>query len=178
MAFAQPKKLDAGQLREYAIKLLAARALSVGELKEKLRRRAQDPDCIDGIVSQLKDYGALNDRRYAGHFAETRAGSGAFGKQRVLSELLKRKVAPKLAENAVKDAFEGTDEAGMVQNWLERKYRNQDITSLLQQPAKLASVYRRLRLAGFSSGPSIRVLKRYASAAVELESLEDAEPPA
>ncbi len=177
MPLGRSKKLDGEQLREYALKLLTGRALSVAELKGKLRQRAEDPACIDAIVAQLKDYGALNDSRYAEHFAETRAGSGAFGRQRVLSELLKRKVASKVAENAVNSAFEGASETEMIQRWLERKYRNQDLGALLQEPAKLASVYRRLRLAGFASGPAIRVLKRHAANASDLEGMEDAGPP-
>lgn len=177
MPFAQPRKLDADELREYALKLLAARALSVAQLKEKLRRRALDPEAIDPIVAQLKEYGALNDRRYAETFSASRAASGAQGRQRVLSELLKRKVAPKLAQKAVQSAFAETDEFEMVAAWLERKYRNQNLAELLQEPARLASVYRRLRVAGFSSGASVRVLKRFAAEAGELESLEDSEPP-
>ncbi len=177
MPFAQPRKLDADELRDYALKLLAGRALSVAELKEKLRRRALHPDAIDPLIASLKEYGALNDRRYAENFSANRAAAGSHGSQRVLSDLLKRKVAPKVAQKAVQSAFEDTDELQLVAAWLQRKYRNQDLAALLQQPARLASVYRRLRVAGFSSGASIRVLKRFAAEADQLESLEDAEPP-
>lgn len=177
MAFAPPRKLEPGELRDYALKLLAARALSVAELKEKLRRRALDPESIDPLIAQLKDYGALNDRRYAEHFSANRAAAGSHGSQRVLSDLLKRKVAPKVAQKAVHTAFQDTNELELISAWLERKYRNRNLAELLQEPARLASVYRRLRVAGFSSGASIRVLKRFAAEADQLESLEDAEPP-
>lgn len=173
MPIKQPRKLDADELRHYAMKLLSSRALSIGEFKAKLRLRAADPASIDEIVLQLKEYGALNDQRYAGHFAETRAGSGAVGKQRVLSDLMRKKVAPKVAEKAVSEAYAGTDEVAMVEQWLERKYRNQDLGALLQEPAKLASVFRRLRQAGFSTSPSIRVLKRYAAEAEQLEDMTE-----
>ncbi|MBI4892114.1 MAG: RecX family transcriptional regulator [Acidobacteria bacterium] len=178
MPFRPPRKLDAGELREYAMKVLSGRALTVAELKEKLRRRATDLEDIDRIVAQLKEYGALNDRRYAEHFSTTRAASGAFGSQRVLSELVKRKVASKVAQKAVREAYQDTDETALVTAWLERKYRNQNLAELLQDPKKLASAYRRLRQAGFASGPSIRVLKRFAAEADQLESLEESEPSA
>jgi regulatory protein len=171
MAFASPKRLDADALREYAGRLLAGRALSVAELKDRLRRRAVDEADIDPIVRALKDYGVLNDTRYSEHFAERR--SGDYGRQRVLTELKKRKVAPKVAEKAVESAFSGTNEAELVTSWLGRKYRNQDLGALLQAPAKLAAVYRRLRVAGFSAGASIRVLRRWAAEADQLEGLED-----
>ncbi|MBI5085094.1 MAG: RecX family transcriptional regulator [Acidobacteria bacterium] len=176
MAFGQPKKLAAGELKDYAVRLLAGRSLSVADLKVKLRQRAANQADIDEIVLQLKEYGALSDSRYAEHYAGVRAGGGAFGRQRVLSDLLRRKVAPKIAEKAVGDAFTGLDESEMIQQWLARKYRNQDLSTLLKDPAKLGSAYRRLRQAGFASGPSIRVLKRFASQAEQLEGLEDGEP--
>jgi hypothetical protein len=43
----------------------------------------------------------------------------------------------------------------------------------LRDEKHLASAYRKLRYAGFGSGNAIRVLKRYAERADELESLED-----
>lgn len=173
MSLAQPRKLECDDLREYAVKLLRGRALTVSEFKDKLLRRAADPGDIEGIMAQLKEYGALNDRRYAEHFAETRAGSGNYGRQRVVSDLLRKKVAPKLVEKATSDAFSGTNEAEMVQQWLARKYRGKDLGTLLLQPSKLVSVFRRLRLAGFSSGPSIQVLKRFAAEAERLEGLDE-----
>lgn len=173
MPIKPPRKLDAEELRHYAMKLLSSRALSIGQFKAKLRLRATDPACIDEIVLQLKEYGALNDQRFAGHFAESRAGSGAVGKQRVLSDLMHKKIAPKIAEKAVADAYAGTDEVQLIEQWLERKYRNQDLGALLQEPAKLASVFRRLRVAGFSTSPAIRVLKRYAAEAEQLEDMAE-----
>lgn len=173
MPFRPPRKLNPDELREYAIRLLAGRAMSVAQLKERLRRRASDAAAVEEIVVELKAYGALNDRRFAESFSSARATSGAFGRQRVLADLLKRKVAPKVAERAVREAFEGADEEEAIARWLERKYRNMDLGAALQAPARLASVYRRLRQAGFGSGPAIRVLKRYASAAEQLEALED-----
>lgn len=79
-------------MREYAAKLLSGRgANGVGVQGQAAAARAADLDDIDGIVAQLKEYGALNDRKYAEHFAETRAGSGNFGRQRVVSDLLRKK---------------------------------------------------------------------------------------
>ena len=44
-----------------------------------------------------------------------------------------------------------------------------NLGELLQEDKKLQSVFRRLRYAGFSTGGSIRVLKRYAAQADKLE---------
>ena len=66
----------------------------------------------------------------------------------------------------------------LIQNFLERKYRGKNLGELLAEQKNLASAFRKLRLAGFSSGTSIRALKRYAAEADQLEeSVADEEEP-
>jgi regulatory protein len=173
MAFAKPKPLNREALQAYALRLLGGRPLSVAQLRQKLLPRAEPGVSVDELVDHLKEYGYLNDSRLAEGFATARRDSGSFGKQRVLSDLLKKRVAPKVAERAVSDAFTGLDETALIEDYLARKFRNRDLGALLQEPSKLAAVYRRLRLAGFASSPSIRVLKRYAAQADNLEGLDD-----
>jgi regulatory protein len=164
--------LDAAALKEYALRLLMGRALTTAELRRKLAARAAAPESVGEVLAQLKEYGYLNDARYAEHFAGARAGGGRFGSQRVLGDLLKKRVAPATARQAVTGAFSGVDEIQQIEQFLARKYRGKDLAALLQEPRQLASAYRRLRTAGFSSGLSIRVLKRYAEAAEQLEDFE------
>jgi len=170
-----PKTLDADGLWSFALKALGQRALSSGELREKLRHKATHPEDVPGVLSKLKEYGYLNDARMADSFAAVRRDSGGFGKMRVLRDLQQRRIASGLARETVDKAYAGTDEAGMIEEYLARKFRTTNLPAYLQDEKKLASVYRRLRNAGFSSGASIRVLKRYAAQAEELEGLEDGE---
>jgi regulatory protein len=60
----------------------------------------------------------------------------------------------------------------MIERFLARKYRGKDLGALLKEQKNLASAYRKLRQAGFSTGPSIRVLKRYAAEAERLEEMD------
>lgn len=168
-----PKKLDAAGLREYAMKTLAGRSLSAGEMRTRLRRRAENADDIDGVLASLREYGFIDDAKLAESFTAARRDSRGFGRQRVLRDLATRRVAPSVARAAVDEAYAGTDEVELIERYLERKYRGRNLPELLQDEKNLASAYRRLRVAGFSSGASIRVLKRYAAQAEELESLED-----
>lgn len=177
MPFAKPKPLAREELKTYALRLLGARALSVAELKERLRRRAAVQADVEAVVGSLKDLSLLNDPRFADSFAATRRDSRGFGRQRVLSDLLKKRVAPAVAERAVSQAYAGTDETALVEEYLARKFRTQNLGTLLRNPAKLASVFRRLRQAGFASGPAIRVLKRYAAEAEQLEDLDEGPAP-
>jgi regulatory protein len=72
-----------------------------------------------------------------------------------------KQVAPAVAEEAVAKVFEGTDEATLIQQFLDRKYRSLDLKTFLQEEKNLASAYRRLRIAGFSSQGSLAALRRY-----------------
>ncbi len=173
MAVKKPKPLDRNALMSYAAQTLASRALSVTELKTRLRRRAENPDDIDEVIAHMKEYGYLSDQRFANAYTEWRRDNQGFGKARVLRDLMARKVAPDLAKEAVEEAFEKVDETKMVEAFLARKYRGKDLGTLLKEEKYLASAYRRLRTSGFSSGTSIRVLKRYASQAEQLEGMEE-----
>lgn len=156
----------------YALRSLGARALSIGELREKLRRRAEHAEDVEKALAKLRESGYLNDARYAESYATARLENEGLGRTRVLRDLRRRRVAPALAEKAVAKTFAGTDETELIEAYLERKFRGKDLPSWLAEEKNLAAAYRRLRYAGFSSGNSIRVLKRYAQRAEELEGLE------
>ena len=164
-----PKKLDAEGLWAYSLKLLGGRAQSVGEVRQKLSRRAAHEADVDVTLAKLREYGYLNDTRFAENFATWRKDNEGFGRMRVLRDLRQRRVSSTLADSAVQQVFHGTDEVEQVEAFLQRKYRNVDLGALLQDEKKLQSAYRRLRYAGFSSGVVVKVLKRYASQAERLE---------
>lgn len=163
------KPLDENGLMTFAAQALSARALTISELREKLKRRAAEPADIDIVLARLKESGYLNDARFAESYASWRRDDGGFGKTRVLRDLMARRVAPSVAREASEKAFEGADEIAMIEKFLERKYRGKDLGALLKEDKNLASAYRKLRLSGFSTGNSVRVLKRYAAQAELLE---------
>ena len=167
-----PRLLDAEGLWGFALKVLGMRALTVSELREKLRKRAQEPLDVDGLMAKLKEYGYLNDDKFAESFATARRENQGFGKRRVLQDLKQRRVAPKIAEQAVAQTFLGVDETVMIEQFLARKFRGKKLNEYLQVPKNLAAAFRRLQYAGFGAGPSIEVLKRYAAQADELEAEE------
>lgn len=157
----------------FSAQALSARALSVSELKDKLKRRAADPSDVDGVLAQLKESGYLNDQRFAESYASWRRDDGGFGKTRVFRDLMARRVAPATAKQAAEAAFEKADEVAMIEHFLARKYRGIDLGGLLKEPKHLASAYRKLRTSGFSTGNSIKVLKRFAEQAELLEETEE-----
>lgn len=167
-----PRKLDEPGLWEYAVKALAGRAHSTGELREKLRRRALSPEDVDATLARLKDYGYLDDRAFAESFAAARLENQRFGKTRVLRDLRQHRVAPSLAEGAVRKLYQNVDEEKLVEEYLRRRVR----APVLQDEKELAAAYRRLLRAGFAPGTVIRVLKRAARNPELLDAFEPPEP--
>ena len=175
MAKRQPQLLDRDKLLNDALRALGGRAHSSGELREKLRRRAQNNEDVDAVLGKLKEAGYLNDRNFAENYASARLQNQGLGKMRVLRDLRQRRVAPKLAEQVTEQTYQKTNEADLIEEFLRRKYRGKELGVFLSEEKNLAGAFRRLRYAGFSAGQSIRVLKRFASQPEVLDALEGEE---
>ena len=170
----KPKRLDAEALWSFALKALAGRAHSTGELREKLRRRAERVSDIDGVIARLKDSGYLDDSRYAEGFAAARLANDGLGRGRVMQDLRQRRVAPALAEKSVRKVYATVDDQALIDEWIRRKYRMADRECLFQDQKDLAAAYRRLLRAGFPTGEIVRALKRFAK---NPDLLDGFEPP-
>lgn len=154
--------LDAEALWGYALKLLAGRAYSSGEFREKLKRRAMREMDVDAAIARLKDLGYLNDQRFAESFAASRLTGEGFGKARVIRDLRQRRVAPPLAERSARKVYDHVDEQGLIEDWIRRKYRTAPREGLFAEQKDLAAAYRKLARAGFRTGEIVRALKRFA----------------
>jgi regulatory protein len=142
--------------------VLAGRAHSTGELREKLRRRAERAADVEELLARLKDVGYLDDRRYAEAFASARLANEKFGRTRVIQDLRHHRVAPSLAERTVQRVYQDVEEEALIEDFIRRKYRLAEREGLFREDKDLAAAYRRLLRAGFRSGEIIRVLKRFA----------------
>lgn len=171
-----PSKLAEDALFDYAVRALTGRSSSSDELRFKLRRRAARLSDVDPVIARLKDLGYLDDKRFAEMYTSMRVENDGFGKARVLNDLRDRRVAPELAEQAISKAFEGKNEDEMVVAYVERRMRSIFAGGHTggegSDERKLAAAYRKLRRAGFSPGPILTVLRRFAARPELLE-----EPP-
>ncbi|MGA2131825.1 MAG: RecX family transcriptional regulator [Bryobacteraceae bacterium] len=167
-------RLDVAALWDYALRVLAGRAHSSGELREKLRNKAEHAGDIDPTIARLKEYGYLNDHKFAESFAAARLENQGLGKTRVLSDLSRRRVAPAVAQQTVGKVYQEVDETALAEEFVRRKFRMASRESLFQDEKEMASAYRRLVRAGFRSGTVVAVLKRFAR---NPELLDNFEPP-
>src|SRR6266436_5370907 len=139
------KLLPAAALWEFAVKSLGARACSTGELRRKLVQKAERAADVDDTISRLRDYGYLNDRRFAESYAGFRLENQGLGKSRVLRDLRQRNVSSGLAEGAVSRVYKNVDEVELIDSFIRRKFRPKTpLPEALQDPKQLASAYRRL----------------------------------
>jgi regulatory protein len=177
MSMRKSRALDDGALWGYALKLLGGRAHSTGELRQKLRRRAERAGAVEDILARLKDHGYLNDQRFAEGFAAARLANDRMGRTRVLQDLRQRRVAPTLAERTVRELYQDVNEEALIEEWVRRKYRLASRENLFHEDKDLAAAYRRLLHAGFRTGDIVRVLKRFARNPELLDSFEPPEEP-
>jgi regulatory protein len=166
------RKLGGDQLWEFALRTLDRRAYSEAELRRKLSARAETKPALDEVMKKLREYGLLDDARFAESFAASRLEGQGFGAQRVLRDLRARSVAMQAAESAIRRVYGEVEETELAARFLERKFRSKNLPEFLREEKNLAAAYRRLRTAGFTSSASVTVLKRFAQRAEELEGLE------
>ncbi len=152
----RPKPLGEGELHAYALKSLAARALSLGEMRGKLERRALRKTDVEAVLRRLKDAGLLNDARFAESYASWRMDARV-GRRRVERDLRARRVAPQLAQRTVEKAFAGADESEMLREHIAKHTRR---TGLPADRRAMAALYRHLVVAGFSPSLIFAELRR------------------
>jgi regulatory protein len=168
-----PRKLSTEtQLYTSAIRALTRRAHSVHEMKEHLSRRAENAEAIAPVIQKLKEQQYLDDARFARDYARIHAQGRGQGKFRIARELRARGVPDRHIEAALDSVFAETDEALLIRARLARKLKN--IRGALDEK-KLASLYRSLLRAGFSSD-AIRAELRAAIRA-DVAEIPDPTPP-
>jgi regulatory protein len=171
------KKFNSDELWQYALRILHGRAYSEAELKRKLGLRSESPATTTEVMKKLSEYSLLDDKRFAEIYAQSRLEGQGLGATRVIRDLRARRVPAHVANGAVGQVYAETNERELVQRYLERKFRGKDLREYLSEEKHLASAFRRLRTAGFSSGASINVLRQFADKASELEDIDQDEEP-
>ena len=145
----KPKPIpDEKALYEIAVRALARKARSIGELRQLLQRRKAEKEDIEAVLVRLKEHGYLDDARYARSFIASRLENGRQGARRVERDLAARRVHPELVQKTVRAAYEEVDERELLRDYLRRKVR---LTKPPEKASAVALLYRRLLRAGFSS---------------------------
>ena len=120
--------LDPAKARERvfqrAAKLLAAKPRSVEELRERLLEgRGATKGAVEAVIVRLREYGYLDDAKFAHSFASLRVQQRPIGRQRLQRDLWLKKIDKQTADAALDQVFAATPEAEMIDRAIAKRVR-------------------------------------------------------
>jgi len=104
-------------------KLLAAKARSVAELRERLLERCSDKAVVEIVIARLREYGYLDDERYAVSYASSKVRQSPVGRRRLEQSLAMKKVDRAAANEALDQVFAETPEEVLIDRAIEKRVR-------------------------------------------------------
>lgn len=108
---------------QHAVKLLAAKPRSIAELRERLAERCSSKTVVETVISRLREYGYLDDERYALTYAASKVRQQAVGRRRLELSLTRKKVDRAVAEEALNQVFAETPEEVLIDRAIEKRVR-------------------------------------------------------
>lgn len=131
-----------------AVKLLAAKPRSVGELRERLLEKLwTNNDIVDAVIEKLKEYKYLDDDQFARDFALSKLRQKPQGKRKLQQSLSRKKLDRETLDTALDAAFEKMPEADLIEIAIEKRIRLKGIPATREETKKL---YDFLMRQGFS----------------------------
>lgn len=107
-----------------AVKLLAAKPRSIGELRERLlEKNWTNPEIVDRVIVKLEEYKYLDDQQFASDLAVSKLRQKPQGKRRLLQSLSQKKLSKENVDNAIKSAFEKLPESELIDRAIEKRLR-------------------------------------------------------
>src|SRR5882724_2639658 len=107
-----------------AVKLLAAKPRSVAELRERLLEgRGATNTVVEEVIARLREYGYLDDERFAFGYASLRVKQKPLGRKRLERDLMLKKIAGKVAGEALDLVFKETSEEELIDRAIEKRVR-------------------------------------------------------
>ncbi|HYR74735.1 MAG TPA: regulatory protein RecX [Pyrinomonadaceae bacterium] len=104
--------------------MLAAKQRSVAELRERLLEgRGATASIVDTVIDRLREYGYLDDARYAQSYASLRVQQRPIGRQRLQRDLWLKKIDKQTAESALDQVFEQTPEEDLIDKAIAKRVR-------------------------------------------------------
>ena len=107
-----------------AIKLISAKSRSVAELRERLlESKTATKEDVDAVIARLKEYGYLDDERFALSYASLKVKQRPIGRRRLERDLKFKKVDSTVADEALELVYAETSEAELIDRAIEKRIR-------------------------------------------------------
>lgn len=95
------KFTSAQQAYDCALNLLSYRDYSDRDMLDKLKRKGADEAQAQESVEKLREYGLLDEKRYAQRVYECWLAKRCYGRQHLQAELQKKSISPELVQDIV-----------------------------------------------------------------------------
>jgi regulatory protein len=120
---ATPEQIRARTFQR-AAKLLAAKPRSIAELRERLLERHGVTDkLVEEVIARLKEYGYLDDERYALSYASLKLNQRPAGRRRLQQDLKMKQVPSAIADEALNLVYAETPEEELIDRAIEKRNR-------------------------------------------------------
>ena len=107
-----------------AVKLLAAKPRSVGELRERLLEKSwTNAEIVNSVIGKLSDYRYLDDEQFAADLAVSKLRQQPQGKRRLKQTLSQKNLDKETVEKALETAFEKLPEDELIDQAIEKRLR-------------------------------------------------------
>ena len=118
--------------KDYALKLIAFKDRTEKEIRTKLKEKNYNEPEIEEAVEFLKNYGYVNDLRYASHFTNDAINLKKWGKARIRTELLRKGVDRDIVDKTLEEAFLETDPERLFSQ-MESRFKNADFSNMKER---------------------------------------------
>lgn len=147
----EPRTIDPQKAREKtmqrAIKLLAAKSRSIGEMRERLlEKKYASEEVVESVIEKLKDYDFLNDERFAVGYVTYKVRQQPIGRRRLQRALELKKVDREVADEAIRTVLEQMPEEELIDRALSKRVR---LRGRPKTPAQTKSLIDHLLRQGF-----------------------------
>ena len=107
-----------------AVRLLAAKPRSVGELRRRLlEKRWTDAEIVDSVLAKLEEYKYLDDQKFAADLALSKLRQKPQGKRRLQQSMSRKKLDRETLDTEIGEAFEKMPEAELIDLSIEKRLR-------------------------------------------------------
>ena len=107
-----------------AARLLAAKQRSIEELRERLLEgRGATKANVEEVIARLREYGYLDDAKFAQSYASIRLRERPIGRRRLSRDLWLKKVDKQTAEAALDEVFDATPESDLIDRAIAKRIR-------------------------------------------------------
>src|SRR5437762_3353922 len=106
--------------------MLARRELSEAQVRQRLARKAHEPDAIDAAIERLRAELAIDDTRVAEAIARTETSIRRRGKLRVRMQIDRAGIGKAIAKQAIDAVFDNIDDDALFEAALQKRLRGRE----------------------------------------------------